>query len=124
MFIEQPFDQFLRFEYERHSDTHVTVSMPVEPLYLNSLGIIHGGIISSLADVAMCNTIESDEDNKQKAVTVDLNISFLKGARGSRLIAEAEIISSGKTLTHAQCLIYDENTQLVAKAKAVLFNKQ
>lgn len=124
MFIEQPFDQFLGMEYERHSETHITVSMPVEPLYLNSLGVVHGGIISSLADVAMCNVIKPGEDHKQKAVTVDLNVTFLMGAKGKRLVAEARTIKAGKTLTHADCLIYDENAQLVAKAKAILFNTQ
>ncbi|WP_408006884.1 hypothetical protein ACJROX_19605 [Pseudalkalibacillus sp. A8] len=30
----------------------------------------------------MCNTIEADKNSKQKVVTVDLNVTFLKGAKG------------------------------------------
>ncbi len=54
MFIQQPFDEFLRFNYERVSDTSLKVILPIQPLFLNSAGVVHGGVISSLTDVAMC----------------------------------------------------------------------
>ncbi|WLD92573.1 PaaI family thioesterase [Alkalihalobacillus sp. AL-G] len=123
MFIQQPFDQFLDLEYERINESRVKVNLPIKPLYINSLGVVHGGIISTLADVAMCNTIEPDEENQQKVVTVDLNVTFLKGAREQKhLIAFADLIKRGRTLSHAECLIYDEADNLIAKAKTTLFN--
>ena len=51
--IKQPFDEFLGFEYERGSPTRMRVRLPVQPLHVNRAGVIHGGIISSLVDVAM-----------------------------------------------------------------------
>ncbi|MGP4082570.1 PaaI family thioesterase [Pseudalkalibacillus sp. R45] len=122
MFIQQPFDEFLGLKYERIDEKSVKVVLPIKELYLNSVGVVHGGIISSLADVAMCNTIEADENNIQKVVTVDLNVTFLKGAKGDCLLAHAHVFKKGKNLTHADCLIYDDEHHMIAKARGVFFN--
>lgn len=123
MFIIQPFDEFLGLKCEKISEDDVKVTLPIKPLYINSAGVVHGGIISSLADVAMCNTVGADENNVQKVVTVDLNVTFLKGAQTEYLVAFAHVTKGGRNLTHADCLIYDDQETLVAKAKAILFNK-
>lgn len=122
MFIQQPFDEFLGFQYERTEDGKVRVTLPVKPLHINSAGVVHGGVISTLADVALSNTMEPDAAGKQRSVTLDLNVTFLKGAKSELLIAHAEIIKTGKTLTHAECRIEDAAGVLVAKAKGIFFN--
>jgi uncharacterized protein (TIGR00369 family) len=121
MFIKQPFDEFLRLEYKRIDDDHLEVRLPVQDLFINSAGVIHGGIISSLADVAVSNLLAANEDGVQQAVTVDLNVSFLKAATGSYLLAYAKMEKQGRTLLHTECSIYNDQQELVAKAKAILF---
>lgn len=122
MFIRQPFDEFLEMKYERTTENSVKVTLPIKPLFVNSVGVIHGGIISTLADVALCNTVAPDEHGIQQVVTVDLTVTFLKGAKSEFLTARAFAVKKGRSLTHADCLIYDDQEQAVAKAKAVLFN--
>jgi uncharacterized protein (TIGR00369 family) len=124
LFIQQPFDEFLGLQYERLNETSVKVTMPIQPLFVNSVGVVHGGIISSLADVAICNTIEADENQIQKVVTADLDVTFLRGAKGKFLVAQAHIFKKGRTLSHADCSIYDDQESLIAKARAILFNNQ
>ncbi|MGG5252366.1 PaaI family thioesterase [Neobacillus sp. SM06] len=124
MFIRQPFDEFLGFQYERLNKDSIKIVMPIQSLFLNSVGVIHGGIISSLADVALCNTLGATEDGKQKAVTVDLDVTFIKGAKGNKLAAIAKLVKTGRSLSHAECHIYDDQENLVAKAKAILFHTQ
>src|SRR3954468_22421216 len=77
-FIENAFDELLKCQYERISETNLKVTLPVQPLFINSVGIVHGGIICSLADIAMGNTFEIDESNRQTVVTVDLKTTFIK----------------------------------------------
>lgn len=121
MLIKQPFDEFLGFTYEKIDENNIQVTLPVKDLYINSAGVIHGGVISTLADVAVSNLIEADEDGVQQAVTVDLNVSFIKPAIGKKLIADASLVKQGKTLVHATCLIYNEQQELVVTAKAILY---
>lgn len=123
MFIQQPFDEFLEMEYERTTENSVRVKLPIKELYVDSNGLIHGGVISTLAEVALCNTVPPDEQGRQQAVTVDLNVTFLKSSNSSLLIARAFAVKEGHNLIHADCLIYDDGDHVIAKAKAVLFNK-
>ncbi|WP_458413250.1 PaaI family thioesterase [Schinkia sp. CFF1] len=91
MFIKQPFDEFLGLKYKKLDDNNLQIILPVQDLFINSAGVIHGGIISSLADVALSNLIGANEDGIQQVVTVDLNVSFLKPATGTYLMANAKI---------------------------------
>lgn len=119
--FENQFDKFLKCQYERISETDLKVTLPIEPLCLNSLGIVHGGIICSLADIAMGQAIIG-ENNRQTVVTVDLKTTFIKGAKGNYLIAEAHLVKKGRNISYIDCLIYDENKELVAKANGIFAN--
>lgn len=118
-FVECAFDEFLKCKYERKSETNLKVTLPMEPLYLNSIGIVHGGIICSLADIAMGNLFGAGENNKQKVVTVDMKTTYLKGAKGNYLLADAHLIKKGRRINHIDCFIYDENNEMVAKANGI-----
>lgn len=121
MFIKQPFDEFLGLKYRKLDDHQLEIKMLVQDLFINSAGVIHGGIISSLADIAVSNLLPANEDGRQRAVTVDLNVSFLKPAVGTYLIAHAKVEKQGRTLIHTECSIYNDKQELVAKSKAILF---
>ncbi len=121
MFIKQLFDDFLGLEYEKLDEHHVRVKLPVKDLLINSAGVVHGGIISSMADVAMSNLIPANQEGKQQALTADLHVSFLKPASGAYLVANAKIVKQGRTLIRTECSIFNDKNELVATSKATLF---
>lgn len=121
MLIKQPFDEFLGLEYTKIDENNMQVTLPVQDLFINSAGVIHGGIISSLADVALSNLIGANEEGVQQVVTVDLNVTFIKPATGTYLMAHSKIVKSGRTLIHTECSIYNDQQETVATAKAILF---
>ncbi|CAM3781503.1 PaaI family thioesterase [Alicyclobacillus pomorum] len=120
-FIKQPFDEFLGFQYERMSPTNIRVRLPLKPLYFNSVGVVHGGVISSLVDVAMSNLVEAEHNGVQTAVTVDLHMTFLQGAKGEVLLADAYIVKQARTLMYADCVVYDDKDEVVAKGTGTFF---
>lgn len=120
-FIKQPLDEFLGFQHERVNPQQVRIRLPLQPMHINSVGVVHGGVISTLADVAMSNLVEADSAGKQTAVTVDLHMTFIKGAQGKFLVAEAQILKRGKTLMYGDCVIYDDHHDVVAKAAGTFF---
>lgn len=80
----------------------------------NPLGLVHGGLISTVADAAMGNAIRTVG---KKGVTADYRVSFFKAApigkeligygkiekMGARLIfASAEIVCEGEMLATSQ----------------------
>jgi uncharacterized protein (TIGR00369 family) len=126
-YIKNPFDHLLNCKYERINESNLKVILPVQPLLLNTVGYVQGGIISLLADLAMgniCNTFNEDENSpqSQSVVTVDLKTTYLKGAKGDYLIADANLIKKGRTLNHTDCFIYNDRNELVAKANGIFAN--
>jgi len=118
MFIKQPFDEFLGFEYKRNENI-IELSMKIKDLYINSAGVVHGGVISTLADVAMSNLIPTNKEGVQEIVTVDLKVSFLSPAKGEYLLAKAWAVKTGRKLLFAECQIYNDNEDLIAISNGI-----
>ena len=78
---------------------------------MNPYNIAHGGFIFGLGDTAMGVAASSTGKN---AVTLSATINYLKPSTGKYLIAEAEVIKSGKKICYLQTNIYNDNEELVA----------
>ena len=86
---------------------------------LNNLGVAHGGYIFGLADTAAGIAAMTNGGN---VVTVDSNISYFKPAKGDRIIAKANAIKVGKTISVFEVEILDEKSDMVARATMTFYN--
>ena len=77
----------------------------------NPYNIAHGGFIFGLGDTAMGIAAASTGKN---AVTLSATINYLKPSVGKYLIAEAEIVRSGKSTCYLRTNIYNDKEELVA----------
>lgn len=90
-----------------------TGEIKVEPWHLNVIGSVHGGIIFSLADT-IAGSAASSHGNKM--TTLDSNFYFLAPAIDvEKLIAKAEIIKRGRTITVVDVSVYSEKETLISK---------
>lgn len=92
----------------------VIVSLPVEEKHLNQIGLVHGGVLATLADNSMgmacflaCQT---------PTVTVEFKLSFMRPARGGVLHATSKVVKMGEHLAFVDCDISDEKGTTIAKA--------
>ena len=92
--------------------------MMIEDRHHNLLGGTHGGVYCDLADVAMGFAFASTLAEGEGFTTVELKINYLKPFRSGLLIAEARVLSHGRTLGLVECDIKDASapTRLVAHA--------
>lgn len=85
--------------------------MKVEQEHLNRGGGLHGGLSSTLVDVITTCALMTHNDDKtdhtiQAGVSVDLHVSFLKGAKeNDEIIIDARTIKCGRTLAFLDCEI-------------------
>lgn len=80
---------------------------------INHLNIAHGGYIFGLADTAAGIAAMTEGKN---VVTIDSNINYLKKAVGTKIIATAKALKSGRTISVYEVLINNEMNELIAKA--------
>lgn len=90
--------------------------LPVEPHLTNSLGTVHGGVIMSLLDVALCTAARTLHPASLGVITIDMSTSFIGGGKGERLIAESRVLKDGRSMTFVEGEAKNADGSLVAKA--------
>jgi acyl-CoA thioesterase len=96
------------------------IRMPVQTCHMNSLGIVHGGAIFSLADFAFAVASNS---HGTVAVAINANISFLKAARGGVLTATAREASRNPKIATYNIEVTDGENQLIATFHGMVYRK-
>jgi uncharacterized protein (TIGR00369 family) len=115
-----PFVQHLKILTESLGDGQATLSLPVEPHLRNSIGTVHGGVIMSLLDVALCTAARTLHPDSVGVVTIDMSTSFIGGGSGERLLAEARVMKDARTMSFVEAEAKNEDGSLVAKAIATV----
>ncbi len=80
----------------------------------NIYGVVHGGAICSLIDIALGAEIFKTIGDDKKIYTLELKVNFTKATSQSQLKTQAKILHLGSTTIVAQCLVIDDNEDIVA----------
>ena len=133
-----PFNRMLGLRLEELHADHVIMNFDMkEELIGNFLqGILHGGVISSVLDMAggmatMAAAIYKNADKSiedlvgiiGKTSTIDLHICYLSPGRGKIFIAKAWIIKSGKKISFARMELTNNEDTLIATGSATYLLK-
>lgn len=85
----------------------------LRPWHLNVLGIVHGGVLFSLADSVSGTAACTGRD--YAVPTVNGSIQYLRaGRKTSRIVAEAHEIKNGNAFSVCECRIMDNEGRLLA----------
>ncbi len=111
------FEHQLNLRVVRKHTDGVTVQFALLPQYLNSNGVLHGGVTASLADEAAWHAIENHHGyGSRKSTTTELKVNYLRPIGGKKVLARAVLVRAGKTLCVSRVDIFDEKKQLSAIA--------
>lgn len=86
------------------------------------LGILHGGVISSVLDVAgglAVQTSFGDDAPFYAMGTVDMRIDFLLPGKGERFVATGTVMRPGRILSTTRMELINEAGELLAIGQAV-----
>ncbi len=102
---------------ESITENSVECSMKIEDIHRNSVGMVHGGAIFTLADFTFA--IHSNLDNLSglgmgNTVAQSCNISYLKATKENSLIAKSTCLNKGKTMSVYQINIKDNLNKEIA----------
>lgn len=111
--LEEVREQFSRDRFatangaviEAVEEGYAKCSMILNETHRNAMGAVMGGAIFTLADFAFA---VASNWNKAAHVSLSASISFLGGAKGSKLIAEAVKIKEGRKTCYYEVTVYDE----------------
>jgi uncharacterized protein (TIGR00369 family) len=115
-----PFIQHLRIRTEALGQGTARLSVPIEPHLTNSLGTVHGGVIMSLLDVALCTAARTLHPESIGVITINLSTSFIDAGGGAKLYADARVLKDGRSMSFVEGEAKNEDGALVAKATATV----
>ena len=115
-----PFVSHLQILTEALGEGTARLSLPVEPHLTNSLGTVHGGVIMSLLDVALCTAARTLHPESVGVITINLSTSFIGAGNGAKLYAEARVLKDGRSLSFVEGEAQNADGTLVAKAVATV----
>ena len=92
--------------------------MEVHPDGLNIMGMIHGGLLYSLADVVTGLTARADG---RKYVTQSAHVNFIGNVSQGRVTARGILVRRGRVITIVRGEVTDENGKLLADVTADMF---
>ena len=105
-FRKSPFTDPWEPLYSKRTERAVIMGLRLAKPHTNARGLIHGGLIASLADNAMGYSCAEVTGWVSSLVTISLSIDFIGNAQvGQWLAVESEVIKSGSTICFAQSLI-------------------
>lgn len=119
LFRSSPFLDLLGPIYNQRTDKGLVIGLWAEEKHCNARGLVHGGVLSSLADVALGYNSAFAEEPPTPIVTSSLTIDYAGIAkRGDWITLETDVQKVGKSLAFANCYFVVESVR-IARASAV-----
>ena len=100
-----PLQSFLDFDIRDGPDGAVVAFLEVDDRHLNPNGIVHGGVVFSLADTAMGRATMAVLSDGQICASIEVSVRYLRPILGGRLVATASVLRAGRRIVHLECSI-------------------
>jgi uncharacterized protein (TIGR00369 family) len=111
-----PFASLLGIALRTRSPGHVILELELREELMNSAGTAHGGVLMTLADVAMSVAARTAAPDVCFAVTMEMKTSFIATCSGL-LVAEARCVHAARSVAFSEAEVREEASgKLVARA--------
>ncbi|CAN7772436.1 PaaI family thioesterase [Variovorax sp. LjRoot290] len=117
--VDNPLLDYLGIERVGVAPGEATFELLVGPRHLNRQGKLQGGVTATLLDAACgyAGLVSDDGAAFGNAVTVMLNISYVRGVSAGRLRAVGKVTKTGRTMYFSSGELLAEDGRLLATAQ-------
>ena len=122
-FGTQPFARWLGVEAADAGEGWFEVRLPIAAHHTQHDGVVHGGVIATLADTCAAMAAHTLAAPHEQVLTVEFKISYLRAARLGTLRGRGTVLRQGRTLTTSEAEVFAEGPAgsiLMAKALATI----
>ena len=116
---DQPFAALLGMEATGAGAGWFETRMALAPQHLQHDGIVHGGVVATLADTCLALAALTLAAEDERIVTVEFKINYLRASQGQWLRCRGQVIRPGMTITVSEAEVFvggGDGERLVATA--------
>ncbi len=113
----------LGFELTEITEGQVKGALTITEMHEQQNGFVHGGVISSLCDMACGFAAYSMVPDGVQVFTVELKVSYLRPGIGEKILARGWVLKPGKRFHFCESELYvvkDGVETLIAKASSTM----
>jgi len=109
-------NKFFGFEIVSHAEESVELSMTPKPEYLQEYGVVHGAIVTAIADTSAVYLFHPYVPDDKKMTSVEFKVNFLAAAFIDKgpLKAVAKVVKKGRKIGVADVEVL-QGDQLILK---------
>lgn len=100
--------------YERENGAS-RARIAVTPDHMNPHGVVHGGVLYSMADTGMGAALYTRLADDESCATIELKMVYIAGVRDGTLECETKVLNKGKRVAFLESEVRNGD-RLVAKA--------
>ena len=111
-----PFHAGFGISVEHAAGGEVRLGWEARPDHRNLQGLVHGGILATLVDIAMGLAVRTVVGPTRRHVTIDLHVQYVRPARPGRLEALGSVVRVGTNVGFAEGSVMDAAGRLLIRA--------
>ncbi len=115
-----PFGQLIGLSFSGRERGWSRCVLEVTEKLLNPHGVLHGGVIYSMADTGMGAALYTDLDRNEACTTVEIKIAYFKPVTSGTLTCDSEVIHRGNRIVTLESEVKSDE-QLIAKATGTFY---
>jgi acyl-CoA thioesterase len=109
------FQQLLGLDIYERKDGASRARIQVTPDHMNPHGVVHGGVLYSMADSGMGAALYTHLEEDESCATIELKMVYIAGVAGGMLDCETKVLNKGKRVAFLESEVRNGD-RLVAKA--------
>lgn len=113
---KMPFNALLGIRVLRYHSDGLTVGCAVKDELLNSAGVLHGGVLATVADAAVGIALARHFGGKRAFTTTELKINYMRPVAEGKVRARARLLKVGSRICVGAVEMKNAADQLVAAA--------
>lgn len=111
-----PFHQWIGLELVSVGEGKAELRMQLQPHHFNPQGIVHGGIITAIADTSIGLALRSKLRPGLTHRTAQLGVHFLSKGEGNELRGVGRSLHLGHRMGYGESEVFDGGGRLLARA--------
>ncbi len=109
------FTQHVGIELAEKAPGRSRWTLDLQPVHMNTHGVVHGGVLFTLADTAMGAALFGALQPGEICATINVKINYFKPVFGGQVVCLSEVVNQGKNVAHLDASLYVDDV-LVARA--------
>lgn len=105
-FARAPFVVDIGMRVDAAGEGEVSTSIALEPRHFQHSGVVHAGVIATLADHTSGAAAQTMAADDELILTAEMKLALLRAAQGERLVCKAKVLKPGRRVSFVEADVW------------------